>query len=67
MHYILVARDTRFWLVGPFISQESAGKWGSQRRNNPSDDPRWQTIELADPAAPVRLVRQDHPMLGEPD
>jgi hypothetical protein len=62
MHYILVARHDRFWLVGPFDSNESAGNWGRDPVNNPSDDPRWQTIELADAGAPVEVIPPDRPM-----
>ena len=62
MHYLLVARDDHFWLVGPFDTQAVAGDWGSDPANNPEDDPRWQTIELADASAPVRIVAPDRPM-----
>lgn len=55
-HYILVMRHTKFWLVGPFDSHEAAGDWGMDPANNPDDDPRWQTIELADPSLPVLVL-----------
>lgn len=48
-HYILIMRDEHYFLVGPFCSNDDAGNWG--RDNNPSDDPRWQTIRLADAGA----------------
>lgn len=57
--YIIVMRDTRYWLVGPFLSVKAAGVWG--RRNNPTDDARWQTISLADPTLAPRLVS---PLMG---
>jgi hypothetical protein len=62
MHYIMVMRDTKFWLVGPFDTQDSAGDWGSDPANNPTDDPRWQTIELADAGAPVEIIPPTRPM-----
>ena len=62
MHYIMVMRDDRFWLVGPFDSQANAGAWGSNPANNPSDDPRWQTIELKDATAPVEIIPPLQPM-----
>jgi hypothetical protein len=54
--YIVVMRQTRMWLVGPFASQTEAGTWG--RHNNPEDDPRWQTIELdiAQVVSPLRVL-----------
>jgi hypothetical protein len=62
MHYLLVARDTSFYLVGPFDSNDSAAVWGRDPANNPSDDPRWQTIELADAGVPVEVIPPDRPM-----
>lgn len=62
MHYLLVARDDRFWLVGPFATYETAGKWGSDPVNNPADDPRWQTIQIADASAPVEIIPPLQPM-----
>jgi hypothetical protein len=62
MHYLLVARDDRFWLVGPFDSEGNAAAWGSDPANNPSDDPRWQTIFLKDASAPVEIIPPLQPM-----
>ena len=62
MHYIMVMRDDRFWLIGPFDTLEHAGTWGSDPINNPSDDPRWQTIELRDAGAPIEIVPPLQPM-----
>lgn len=57
--YLIVVRDDRFWLVGPFANQKAAADWGAGGNydarfdslawmvNNPTDDPRWQTISLA--------------------
>lgn len=47
--YIMVMRNDRYWLVGPFASRTAAAEWGRDPVNNPQDDPRWQTIDLADP------------------
>lgn len=65
MHYIMVMRDTRFWLVGPFDSQKSAGDWGSDLKNNPADDPRWQTIELIEPVGRVEVIPPLEPMAAK--
>jgi hypothetical protein len=55
-HYIVVTRDNYLYLVGPFISQNDAGDWASNDVNNPSDDPRWQTIQLKpDPARSLSI------------
>jgi len=62
--YIMVMRDDRFWLVGPFPTQSAAADWGDDAANNPDDDPRWQTVLLVDPTRPV-LIRDpgDGPMV----
>lgn len=65
MHYILVMRNTRFWLVGPFDSEDNAAAWGRDPVNNPADDPRWQVIELANPQAPVEVIPPLQPMAAE--
>ena len=44
--YILVVRDTTFWLVGPFKDDAAASTWGHDPENNPEQDPRWHTVEL---------------------
>ncbi len=62
MHYLLVARHTSFWLVGPFDTNDQAARWGYDPANNPSDDPRWQTLELAAPSAPVEIMPPTQPM-----
>jgi hypothetical protein len=47
MLYILVTRDTKFWLVGPFASEEDAADYGrTHYAPGGPNDPRWQTIEL---------------------
>lgn len=56
MHYVLVTRDDRYWLVGPFCGEAAAAAWGSDRINNPEDDPRWQVIRLSDPGRAPRIV-----------
>jgi hypothetical protein len=57
MHYIVVMRDDYYYAIGPFDSHESAGDWGYDPKNNPADDPRWQTIYLTDPTAPPEVRR----------
>lgn len=49
-HFIMVQRDDRYWLVGPFATQAEGGKWACDTYAL-EDDPRWQTIELAGPSA----------------
>jgi len=62
--YIVVMRDDRFWLVGPFPTQSAAADWGDDPVNNPDDDPRWQVLSLGDPTAPVRISAPgDGPMV----
>ena len=47
-HYIMVMRDTKCWLVGPFEDQSQAARFGRMHyAPGGIDDPRWQTIELA--------------------
>ena len=48
-HYIIRMRDTSYTVVGPFETQDDAAKWGRRDQAENGDDPRWQTIELADP------------------
>ena len=55
--YIIVMRYTHFYLVGPFATDEEAEQWGLA--NNPADDPRWQTIELTNPALPIAIRSPD--------
>jgi hypothetical protein len=49
--YIMVVRDRTYWLIGPFADRFEAGSWGRKNwdQSPGADDPRWQTIELADP------------------
>lgn len=46
---IMVQRDDRYWIVGPFPDMDAACAWGRDEANNPGDDPRWQTLYLAHP------------------
>lgn len=70
--YVLLARHSRFWLVGPFPDFDAAVKWGRETQTNGNDDPRWQTVSL-DPAtleAPPAVFTPDDPYgieNGEPD
>jgi len=54
-HFIMVMRNDRYWLVGPFDTHDAAADWGCDPVNNPGDDPRWQTIQLAGPGAPPEI------------
>jgi hypothetical protein len=56
MIYIQNWRDDRFWLVGPFDNVEQAGQWAEDPANNPTNDWRWQTTELSNPAAPIVII-----------
>lgn len=58
--YIMCVADDHFYLVGPFADEGAAADWG--RANNPEDDPRWQTVQLADPSRPVDVRTPDGPM-----
>ena len=60
-HFIMVLRDTSAWLVGPFVSQDAAACWGYTAYSH-HDDPRWQTIRLANPAEPLPLISPDGPL-----
>lgn len=49
-NYILVMRDTRYWLVGPFASEDELTEFGrANYAPGGRDDPRWQAIELGNP------------------
>lgn len=56
--YIMTMRDDRYWLVGPFDSHDDAANWNRLAANNPSDDPRWQTVDLAEPHAMPMVLSQ---------
>lgn len=45
-HYIMVIRHTKYWIVGPFDTWKALLAWGRDPANNPTDDLRWQSIEL---------------------
>jgi hypothetical protein len=61
--YILTWSQDSFAVHGPFASERHAlayGQWWQANCGDRSgDDPRWQTIDLADPTAPPRLVTPD--------
>lgn len=42
--YIVVMRNQALLLFGPFDDLEAARQWAES--NNPSDDPRWQRLQL---------------------
>lgn len=43
--YVVVMRDTAYWVVGPFPDGDSLAVWGDHELQN-GDDPRWQSISL---------------------
>jgi hypothetical protein len=47
-----IADDT-LTLVGPFTTHDAAAAWATAPRNNPTDDPSWQTFNLCDPRVMV--------------
>lgn len=55
MHYLIVIRDDRFWLVGPFHTAATAIAWGDDPANNPADDQRWQPVRLTAVPAGVEV------------
>ncbi len=60
-HHILIMRDDRYWIVGPFADEAAAGDWGHAHAWGIGDadrgDPRWQVLTLEDAtAAPLVLT-----------
>lgn len=57
MIHILVIRDTKFWLVGPFNDEDDASNFG-QAHYAPGgpDDPRWQTIDIPNTYSAIGAV-----------
>ena len=49
--FIIIMRDQGYLLVGPFATNDERVAWGRRHAFGPGDDPRWQTIDLADPTA----------------
>ena len=47
-HYIMVQRDTSFWLIGPFNTYQESVDWAKYSWDSDNGDPRWQTIALSD-------------------
>lgn len=43
--FIIVMRDTAFWVVGPFPDGNAIQVWDDYEYNH-GGDPRWQTVEL---------------------
>lgn len=68
-HYVMIQRNDRYWIVGPFHSEIDAGTWGAATYDLDSD-PRWQTIQLDDPAAAPTVMHPgtatQYAMAGEP-
>jgi hypothetical protein len=55
-NYILRMRDTAYDIVGPFASKDELSAWGAANQAASEDDPRWQSIYLADPTALPRVL-----------
>lgn len=66
-HFVMIVRDTRFWLVGPFNEEAVASEWGHANAAGAAGDDRWHVIELAEPHAPPRLVAPFDCPPGEPE
>jgi len=53
---IIAMQDNSYVVAGPFGSTEELIAWGIAWQAEHDDDPRWQSIYLADPdAMPVRV------------
>lgn len=55
MNYLLCWSHDDVWLVGPFSVYEDSVEFGRKQQAELGDDPRWNTIELADPFG-LRIV-----------
>lgn len=53
--FVLVMRDTAFWIIGPFADDDAVQDWGDYEYNH-GDDPRWQTISLLPSEVSENLV-----------
>ena len=58
-NYVIVMREARLWLVGPFRTGREAVQWGVVTLSPIHDY--WQTIQLADPHAPVPVLSPGDP------
>ncbi len=73
-HYVLKMTNTRredgkgtpnhLYLVGPFPDRATAGAWGLDPANNPTDSPLWQVVALRDPAASLAVFAPDRAQYG---
>lgn len=76
-HFILVWRDTHFYLVGPFETQKAAldwargcdtdlppEEWPKRSPNNPTDNPCYRTIRLACVSGTAATVEVRKPTWG---
>lgn len=53
-NFIICMRDDGYEIVGPFGSHDELIAYGERWQDEHGDDPRWQSLYLADPhAAPV--------------
>ena len=60
-NYIIRIRDSGYSIVGPFDSREALRAWGEADQAASGDDPRWQSVYLADPGAAPGVVAPGPP------
>lgn len=53
---IICMSDDSYQIVGPFPSREALVSYGRRWQSENGDDPRWQSIHLAAPAAAPKHV-----------
>jgi hypothetical protein len=53
---IICISDDHYQIVGPFASRADLVAYGCKWQAENDDDPRWQSIYLADPNAPPIVV-----------
>jgi len=53
---IIRIRDDGYSIIGPFASRDALVAWGIKDQAESGDDPRWQSVYLADPAAAPKVI-----------
>jgi hypothetical protein len=54
---VICIYDDGYEVAGPFASYDAACEYGRKWQEENGDDPRWNTVYLEDPDAPVNRVR----------
>jgi hypothetical protein len=54
---IIRIRDDSYSIVGPFASRDDLVAWGRKDQAESGDDPRWQSVYLADPHARPTVLK----------